>query len=119
MDRTTGKQLSDFEHLKQSIIDILTTPLGSRVEQRDYGCGLFQMVDRNIDKAFVMWAYVSIAEAITKWEPRILLSKITLDATQWRDGILLLDLEGWYLIQGEPIRVNNLYLDFYGSKQPQ
>jgi len=111
--------MTDFEHLQQSIIDLLTTPLGSRCEQRDYGCGLFQMVDHNIDKAFVMWAYVTIAEAIGKWEPRIILTKITLDATQWRDGILLLDLYGLYLIQGNAIRISNLYLDFYGSAQPQ
>ncbi len=36
MNANTGKELEGIEHLKQSIIDILTTPIGSRVMRRDY-----------------------------------------------------------------------------------
>ncbi|GDD08501.1 phage baseplate assembly protein [Escherichia coli] len=31
MDRNTGKPLSGVDHICQSIVDILTTPLGTRV----------------------------------------------------------------------------------------
>ncbi len=31
MDAKTGKALEGIEHLKQSIIDILTTPVNSRI----------------------------------------------------------------------------------------
>lgn len=37
MSNQTGSYLTDEEHLKQSIIDILTTPIGSRVICREYG----------------------------------------------------------------------------------
>ncbi len=37
MDAKTGKVLEGLEHLKQSIIDILTTPVSSRIMRRDYG----------------------------------------------------------------------------------
>lgn len=46
MNAKTGKALGGVEHLKQSIRDIVTTPLGSRVMRRDYGCGLYELVDR-------------------------------------------------------------------------
>ena len=45
MNAKTGKALSGVDHLKQSIQDIVTTPLGSRVMRRDYGCGLFDLLD--------------------------------------------------------------------------
>ena len=44
MDRETGKSLSGIEHLRQSIRDILTTPIGSRVMRRDYGSRLFELL---------------------------------------------------------------------------
>ena len=37
MHRTTGAGLSGIEHLRQSIADILTTPLGTRLQRRTYG----------------------------------------------------------------------------------
>jgi phage baseplate assembly protein W len=37
MNRNTGRKLSGVDHLRQSIVDILTTPIGSRVMRRDYG----------------------------------------------------------------------------------
>jgi hypothetical protein len=44
-DKETRKALEGIDHLKQSIIDILTTPIGSRVMRRDYGSRLFELVD--------------------------------------------------------------------------
>lgn len=35
MDRNTGKLLSGTDHIRQSIVDILTTPLGTRVRCRN------------------------------------------------------------------------------------
>ncbi|MBB2777202.1 UNVERIFIED_ORG: phage baseplate assembly protein W, partial [Comamonas terrigena] len=37
MDRTTGRRISGIDHVRQSVADILTTPLGSRLERRNYG----------------------------------------------------------------------------------
>lgn len=46
MDRNTGKLLSGTDHIRQSIVDILTTPLGTRVMLPEYGSKLFDLVDR-------------------------------------------------------------------------
>ncbi len=37
MSRETGVTLVELEHIRQSVRDILTTPLGSRVMRRNYG----------------------------------------------------------------------------------
>ncbi len=50
MDAKTGKALEAIDHLKQSIIDILTTPVSSRIMRRDYGSRLFELVDKPIDR---------------------------------------------------------------------
>lgn len=41
----TGKRLSGVAHLRQSVSDILNTPVGSRVLVRDYGSDLFELLD--------------------------------------------------------------------------
>ena len=49
MSMATGKGLDGLEHLFQSIRDILTTPVGSRVMRREYGSKLFELVDRPME----------------------------------------------------------------------
>jgi phage baseplate assembly protein W len=96
MSRTTGKYLDDLEHLKQSIVDILTTPVGSRVMRREYGSNLFYLVDRPVNREFLQLIYAAVAEALERWEPRLSLKKVTVD--EIRDGHITLSLSGVYLI---------------------
>lgn len=37
MNSATGKTITDTEHLRQSVQDILITPQGSRIARREYG----------------------------------------------------------------------------------
>ena len=76
MSKENGIYLDDLAHLKQSIIDILTTPIGSRVMCRNYGSNLFYLLDRPINRAFFPQIYAAVAEAIGKWEPRLKLDKV-------------------------------------------
>jgi phage baseplate assembly protein W len=96
MSRETGKYLDDLEHLKQSIVDILTTPVGSRVMRREYGSNLFYLVDKPINREFLQRIYAAVAEALERWEPRLSLKKVTVDEV--RDGRITLSLSGVYLI---------------------
>lgn len=50
MNASTGKELEGLNHLKQSIVDILTTPIGSRVMRRDYESRLLELVDKPINR---------------------------------------------------------------------
>lgn len=70
-DAKTGKPLDGMAHLKQSIRDILTTPLGSRVMRRDYGSRLFDLVDAPLTPNTIADIYAATVEALSIWEPRI------------------------------------------------
>lgn len=59
------------EHIRQSIIDILTTPLGTRVMLPDYGSKLPRLVDRPITPTWKLSVYAAVAEALGRWEPRV------------------------------------------------
>lgn len=79
MDRQTGSALTGDEHLAQSIADIITTPLGTRVMRRDYGSLLFELIDRPLNGATQLLCVMAIAMAIARWEPRIEVRQILID----------------------------------------
>lgn len=79
MARTTGASLSGDDHLAQSLGDILTTPLGTRVMRRDYGSLLFELLDRPLNRATRLLCIMAVAMAIARWEPRIAVRRILLD----------------------------------------
>lgn len=103
---TTGKALSGLDHLRQSIRDILTTPLGSRVMLRDYGSRLFDLVDAPINRQTIVDIYAATVEALAKWEPRIAVSRVF--ATSVAPGQITLALEGTYLPNGQPIVMDGI-----------
>ena len=74
----TGRALSGTEHLAQSIGDILTTPLGSRVMRRDYGSLLPELVDQPFNDTTRLRLYGAAALALMRWEPRIRLIRVQL-----------------------------------------
>ena len=76
MNRVTGTSLSGIDHLRQSIVDILTTPLGSRVMHRDYGSELFDLIDAPINQRTLVDIYTATAKALQRWEPRFNLTRV-------------------------------------------
>lgn len=108
MNATTGKALSGIDHLRQSIRDILTTPLGSRVMRRDYGSRLFELVDRPSDPQLLLELYAATAEALAKWEPRFALENVQAESVS--DGQITLTLTGAYRPSGQHIKLEGLVL---------
>ncbi|MCB2052280.1 MAG: GPW/gp25 family protein, partial [Novosphingobium sp.] len=80
MSRTTGKALGGNDHLAQSIGDILSTPLGSRVMRRDYGSMLPDLIDHPLNGDNRLLVYAATAMAIRRWEPRFRLKRCRLAA---------------------------------------
>lgn len=107
MSRTTGQALGGFDHLKQSIEDILTTPVGSRVHRRDYGSRLRELVDRPINSSLVADLVAATAEALDRWEPRLRLEQVKIDGVS-AEGQIALSLVGYYLIDGKRIEIEGL-----------
>lgn len=85
LDRERGGTLSDAAHIKQSVKDILITPIGSRVMRRDYGSMLSEMIDDPTSEAMNLQLTVAIYGALSRWESRISISSINLRRTP--DGI--------------------------------
>lgn len=78
MNRQTGSTLTTLEHIRQSIADILTTRIGSRVMRREYGSQLVDLIDQPGNPATRLLAYAAIAMAVMRWEPRVRLSRVQL-----------------------------------------
>lgn len=102
----TGKALSGIDHLRQSITDILTTPIGTRVMRRDYGSRLPRLVDAPMNRATLLDIYTATAEALLQWEPRFSLQTVT--ATAAKPGKIGLSLTGEYLPDGETITLDGI-----------
>lgn len=71
MRTANGRSLDGIEHLRQSVRDILTTPLGSRVMRRDYGSLLPELIDRPLTDALMLQVYAATVMALLRWEPRM------------------------------------------------
>ncbi|MFZ6875377.1 GPW/gp25 family protein [Undibacterium sp. Di27W] len=93
MNINTGERLSGLAHLRQSIADILTTPIGTRVMRRDYGSLLFELIDQPLNGFTQVRLYVATAEALLKWEPRIKLTHVKLYRAD-APGKVIIELKG-------------------------
>ena len=99
LDRYAGLPLSGVVHLRQSITDILTTPVGSRVMRPEYGSNLPRMVDLPVNKGWISAVQAEVARALGRWEPRLKLSRVRVLSIT--DGKVNLTVAGEY--QGDDV----------------
>lgn len=92
MNATTGHAIDGVEHIRQSVRDILTTLIGSRVMRREYGSLLPELIDQPLNGATALRAYSATVVALMKWEPRIRVQQITRLAPADRPGTLILEM---------------------------
>ncbi|TCP13770.1 hypothetical protein EV683_10513 [Crenobacter luteus] len=78
LNATTGQQLSDLDHIRQSIGKILTTPIGSRVMRRDFGSLIPDLIDKPLNGKTRMQVMAASVMAISAWEPRVDLVSVML-----------------------------------------
>jgi phage baseplate assembly protein W len=99
IDRVTGKVLTDWAHVRQSIADILTTRILTRTMRREYGSDWPRLIDAPMNEQTLLLFYVAAAVAIDRWEPRFELLEIYfVDADA--SGRATLRLIGNYLPRG-------------------
>jgi phage baseplate assembly protein W len=97
MNATTGERIEGDAHLAQSIGDILTTPIGSRVLRRDYGSALFELIDQPMNALGRLRVFAAVADALRRWEPRLRITRVALggtDGARLAGGNFVLQLEG-------------------------
>jgi len=91
MNASTGRSIDYAAHIAQSIADILTTPIGSRVMRRGYGSFIPMLIDQPLTPANILRLQAATAQAIMKHEPR----------TRLRRALLGFDASGRAVMQIE------------------
>ncbi|WP_127960159.1 GPW/gp25 family protein [Serratia microhaemolytica] len=105
MHDNTGKSITDEHHIAQSIRNILLTPIGSRVMRRNYGSQLFELIDQPLESSVTRLRIMSaIYNALYLWEPRLLLSHITLDSPT--AGQLIATIQGKRIDTQQPFNAD-------------
>lgn len=79
MNRRNGSTLTTREHIAQSIEDILTTRIGTRIARREYGSLLPELIDQPLNETTCLRLYAATAMALLRWEPRINLIRVQLN----------------------------------------
>ena len=108
MHANTGHALDGLAHLKQSIQDILTTPIGTRIMRREYGSRLSEWVDAPLNGSVLIDITMATAEALARWEPRFKLTRVRVG--QVEPGHVTLDLDGEYRPDGKRIQLEGIVI---------
>lgn len=103
----TGKVISDSrESLMQSIQTILTTPIGTRVLRRDFGCNVFYLLDQPANALTKVKIQAAVADALQKYEPRIRFTAIRVYSI--KSGHFILDIEGYRVTNNQYLKLINI-----------
>ena len=105
MNRETGTAISTVEHIGQSISDILTTRLGTRVMRREYGSLLPELVDQPFNDATRLRVYAASVMAIMRWEPRVSVTRVQLHGATLQ-GQVVIDIEGRILDRNQALNMS-------------
>ena len=60
--------LEPLDHIRQSILDIVSTPVGTRVMRPEYGSRAPRLVDQPVTKGWKLSVYTAVAEALHRRE---------------------------------------------------
>lgn len=93
MDAETGRVLAGWEHVVQSIKDILSTNFGERIMREWYGSFVPALLGSQLNNREALRFFAALTSALEQWEPRYRIVRIVPMAVQ-RDGVLRLQIEG-------------------------
>lgn len=111
MNKKTGRVLSGVDHLWQSVEDILTTPIGSRVMRRSYGSRLPELIDEPFNEETRMDMIAETADAIAKWETRIRVTSVSIKHSYANGKARVeIDVAGDYLPDGSSIKLEGIVI---------
>ena len=103
MNQQDGTRLTELDHMRQSVRDILLTPVGSRLMRREYGSLIPNLMDEAQNRATRLRVMAATYGALCRWEPRIRLT--TINITSASDGSMVVDLSG-VCTDGGPVNLS-------------
>jgi len=92
MNRDTGEAITDIDHIRQSVRDILMMLEGSRLLRREYGSLLSVLIDQPQNDVIRLQVMAAVYTALSRWEPRI--RRNTVNMTSAFDGSMVVELTG-------------------------
>ncbi|NER12059.1 hypothetical protein GWK08_01275 [Leptobacterium flavescens] len=112
-DIETVSMVSAETDIEQSLEILLSTSLGERVMQPDYGCNLKDYQFESTDNSLIGFLRDLVERAILYYEPRIKLERVDIteaESFELIEGILRITVH--YMMEGSNSRYNYVY-DFY------
>jgi phage baseplate assembly protein W len=103
-------QIAHEDDVRQAIQIIIGTSPGERVMRPQFGCGIHDLVFEVIDVATITRVEATVRDALNRFEARIDVLNVNVDASRDRDGLLLIELE--YRIR-RTNQIGNLVYPFY------
>ncbi len=92
--------------IKSSLIIILSTTVGERVMQPDFGCNLDKLIFEPLDTTFSTYITSLIKTAILYFEPRVTLNDVSYDADELNGKV---EITINFTINGTNTRSNIVY----------
>lgn len=90
MNRRTGRLIDNkLDHIRQSLADIFTTPIGTRVQRRWYGSRIFALLDSPMNEAGRLRLVSALVDAAYRFEPRVIITWANIKIGT--DGKVMLD----------------------------
>ncbi len=82
------EMVSDIEDIHQSLQILLSTQLGERLMQEDYGCDLSGVMFEEVDQGLINRLTSLFDNAILNYEPRIKLENLEVSESETEQGLL-------------------------------
>ena len=108
MNRHSGARIDASQHLRQSITDILTTPVGTRVMRREYGSMLPELIDQPLNPATRLRMFAATVYALLQNEPRLQVTHASLNIND--QGQPTITLQGERTDTRAPVQLDALPL---------
>jgi phage baseplate assembly protein W len=107
LETKTSVLVSEEEDIQQSLTILLSTRLGERIMQPQYGCNLHTVVFEKADKSTITYLRDTIESAILYHEPRIKLIEIRAEVEPDQKERIFIDII--YLVRATNTRSNLVY----------
>ena len=117
-DKNTGavELVSDEEDINESLNILLSTSLGERVMQPNYGCNLTDFLFESLNSTLIGYIKDRVQNAILFYEPRITVENLEVtdvDSPELLEGHFTIKIE--YTVPGTNSRFNYVY-DYYKNE---
>lgn len=99
MNAHNGRAVIGADHIKQSLADILATPVGTRVMRRAYGSLIPALIDQPLNRATLLRLYSATVTAVAQWEPRVKISRVQRSVAE--NGQAIIEIEATIKDTGE------------------